>query len=159
MERPFSDVSDEAQRALAALVEVATNAKEFEFAREISEAAVEALEAEPDDCQPQTLVAMARMRALLALETGQPDDAEDAWDVAFEKLESMIADGAEEHFYKAVQSCQARCHEFRAENRFRGGAVQLAEIDLKDAYHLYKEAGLSPEDVERLRLKLISASS
>lgn len=152
----FSDVSDEAQRALTALVEVATNAQEHDFAREISDAALEALEAEPDSCEPSTLVALARKRALLSLQMGQPDDAEDAWDLALEKLESLLEwEELDEEFYHDVLFHQARCHEFRSENRFRGGATAIAEIDLKDAYELYKKVGSVPNDVERVRLRLL----
>lgn len=152
----FSDVSDEAQRALTALVEVATNASEHDFAREISEAALEALEAEPDSCEPSTLVELARKRALLAIQMGQPDDAEDAWDLALEKLESLLEwEEMDEDFYCDVLFHQARCHEFRSENRFHGGATAIAEIDLKDAYELYKKVGSVPGDVERVRRRLL----
>lgn len=154
----FSDVSDEAQRALSALVEVATNAEEHDFAREISEAAMEALESEPDSCEPSTLVLLARKRALLALKMKQPDDAEDAWDLALEKLESLLEiEEMDEEFYYDVLFQQARCHEFRAQNRFQGGATEIAEIDLKDAYELYKKVGSVPDDVERVRCRLLEA--
>jgi tetratricopeptide (TPR) repeat protein len=154
----FSDVSDEAQRALTLLVEIATSAEEFDYAREISEAAIEAMEAEPDECEPSTLVALARKRALLAIKMGQPDDAEDAWDLALERLGCILElDGMPELFYREVLFHQARCHEFRAENRFLGGASQIAEIDLKDAFDIYQEAGLPGDDVERVRAKLIEA--
>jgi tetratricopeptide (TPR) repeat protein len=152
----FSDVSDEAQRALTALVDVATAASEHNFAHEMSEAALEALESEENTCESSTLVAFARTRALLAIKMGQPDDAEDAWDLALEKLTKLLElEEMEEEFYYDVLFHQARCHEFRSENRFRGGAVEIAEIDLKDAYELYKKVGSVPDDVERVRLRLL----
>lgn len=127
--------SDLGQKILGIMIQCCTLNGDFGRARYLSEAARKALETDPGDCCLETLLGMAKQRAELSRDLGQPDDAEEM----FGDVIAVLDDALEHHDDPELQLGKAKLLEWRAHNRWLGHATVLAEFDLEDASALYQK--------------------
>ena len=146
-DEPLLAHSDEsAQHMLSILVTVFLKTGALGQARVYSEAAFSALEGDFSECSLPVLVSSAKLRAELAREMEQPDDAEDSLQFVLDILkEELKLPELDSEALAEVSLLRADLLETRAHNRWQGQASEIAELDLEDAVQIYASV-LGPED-------------
>lgn len=140
--------SDEAQDALNLMGEAYAQLGDFEQALGTAHLAWNSLRECPRNYQTRTIVEAAKQRARFACSFGAPDDGEKALAFAIDLVRGREKKQAQNRFL-------AELLEARSLNRLRGGAQDLAELDLAMAIGYYErvEDEASPL-LARLRYQL-----
>ena len=129
-------------------------------ARAYGEMVLTAMEQESANCSPEALLAIARQRAELARDMGQPDDAEETLATVLELLSAPLEESSgDPDFFAEIRLVKAQILETRAHNRFEGHADEIAALDLEDAVNIYLEVmGPDHEETRRVQELLLEVS-
>jgi len=158
----IGDGSDEVQRALYILTEVALAAGKEQEALEASDRALAALKKSTELTSLRTVVLTAQKRAWLALDLNKPHLGKDALECALaylageqEKAPDSTHKKRRKEFLQEILFQRAQLMESRAQLHMAENTLELAEKDLHDSIALYEEAwGKGDETADEARALL-----